>query len=71
MGCCGQGGSEQISARRLTSFSSVKWVKSGPNRIVGTVTHTVYRFPGYGSVAAVDNRDLADILKLPGIKPTS
>jgi hypothetical protein len=63
MTCCG----DKRKSINGFGFTSIRYTGHEPRKITG-YTRKVYRFDGYGSVIAIDNRDVDDILTLPDMK---
>jgi len=66
MGCCGKGRRTRPYVPGY-GYKSVRWTGQGPMKIHGGVTNRLYRFEGYGSVVAVDDRDMGNVKTIPGM----
>ena len=65
MGCCGE--------KRNTpsyGYTQVMWNNDGPRRVHGGTTGRAYLFSGRGYSVAVDDRDLKNVLLIPGMRTT-
>jgi hypothetical protein len=69
MGCCG--GRTKPSNPHGYGYIHVRWEGKTPLRVVGGVTGNKYRFDGYGSVVAIDQRDQGNVKSIPGMKVVS
>jgi hypothetical protein len=66
MGCgCGSSNKTTGSAPAGYGYKSVRWTGNGPIKVHGGLTGMTYRFDGYGSVVAIDDRDVTRVTGIP------
>ncbi len=69
MACCGSKAQANSNvAAPGYGFTPVRWEGSGSIKALGGTTNRTYRFNGYGSVVAIDDKDLSTVTAIPRMR---